>query len=417
MGEEFNFTNSDNDDHFWKLNSPNSPNSDGFDTFKFDFTQQSIDSFLEPEFNFDSQNNQYQQIPDITENQTPQDNPDTTQFLNSEFIVEQTVPNNFAQNNIEQLHQVAPNQQFNQFYDHQMGLSTQSNTNFQINHQMNQMGTNLNIGTGLKGNSNGMIPTISHRRTPSTPSNLLNFNGFAFNQLPQQTQLQPQTHNQQAQKLNKLTPTQIQQMQQIFGHDLTLPQNRNRKMSSQPLPIVPTITTSADEEFNTVCRDPEIKFNPHKLGFIPTKFWPDKEFTFGELVTDFFQRKNNANSRFYHKLYNALKISEDDPFYSEYLGIEWVNNNVLKVDKKKFARLLNIKTIDGSLFHQQGNFPSHGFIELGTNDALKYVTEEDLDKVDYENVRLLVHQAGVFVRGCTEDAIEGCKWVSSRKRH
>jgi hypothetical protein len=40
------------------------------------------------------------------------------------------------------------------------------------------------------------------------------------------------------------------------------------------------------------------------------------------LVTDFFQRKNNANREFSHKLYNALRITAADPFYSGYAGVE-----------------------------------------------------------------------------------------------
>lgn len=171
-----------------------------------------------------------------------------------------------------------------------------------------------------------------------------------------------------------------------------------------------------NEAFNTICADKELKFNPHQLGFIPSKIWPDQEYTFGELVQDFFQRKNNANSRFSHKLYNALRIAEFDPFYVEFLGVSWVNHNVLKVNKNVFARLLGIKTIDGSLFHQQGNFPSHGFLALDPVTARKCTIGCDISDVDFENVRLLFHQQGIFVRGCTEKALEQCKWISTRRR-
>lgn len=190
----------------------------------------------------------------------------------------------------------------------------------------------------------------------------------------------------------------------------------NVRQKSLPLPQIEKIEMNKSNEFNEICLDADIKFNPKKLGFIPNSFWPNKDFTFGELVSDFFQRKNNANSRFYHKLYNALKITEDDQFYVEYVGIEWVSSNVLKVDKYTFARLLGIKTIDGSLFHQQGNFPSHGFIELSSQDALKYVSKEVLEGVDFDKIRLLIHQDGIFVRGCSEDKIENCKWKSTKKR-
>ncbi|KAH0793179.1 hypothetical protein GPJ56_002888 [Histomonas meleagridis] len=226
--------------------------------------------------------------------------------------------------------------------------------------------------------------TTHHRRTPSTPSQL-----------------------QQINILNLFTQSQIAKI-------ITASQNIRQK--SLPVPQIQNVLSSADQEFKSICQDPDVKFNPHALGFIPHTYWPDKQFTFGELVTDFFQRKNNSNARFYHKLYNALKIIEDDPFYIEFVGIEWVNEKVLKVDKNIFARLLGIKTIDGSLFHQQGNFPSHGFVELGSKDCLQYVTESDLEGVDFDKVRLLVHQNGVFTKGCTESSIEQCKWISSRKR-
>jgi hypothetical protein len=171
-----------------------------------------------------------------------------------------------------------------------------------------------------------------------------------------------------------------------------------------------------DAEFMQICADPAVKFNPHRLGFIPTTFWPDQDSTFDDLVADFFQKKNNSNSRFSHKLFNALKIAEEDPFYVTFLGVEWLTEFILKVDKKVFARLLGIKTIDGSLFHQQGNFPSHGFIELSERAARESLADTDLEGVDYENVRLLTHQPGIFIRGCTEEGIEHCKWINSRKR-
>lgn len=171
-----------------------------------------------------------------------------------------------------------------------------------------------------------------------------------------------------------------------------------------------------DMDFVALCQDKSVKFNPVQLGFIPKRLWANREYTFGELVSDFFQKKNNANSRFSHKLYNALKISNFDPFYYDFLGVEWVNDKVLRVDKRVFARLLGIKTIDGSLFHQQGNFPSHGFFELCSRDVLQYVQQTDLEGVDFEKVRLLVHQTGAFSRDSSEDDIEHCKWISTRRR-
>lgn len=202
-----------------------------------------------------------------------------------------------------------------------------------------------------------------------------------------------------------------------LGHPLMMANVAHPRQHSLPVQSTPVVQNDDDVEFRGICNDDQIRFNPVKLGFIPGKFWnQDREWTFGQLVSDFFQKKNNANSRFSHKLYNALKISTSDPFYSVYIGVEWVNERVLKIDKRVFARLLGIKTIDGSLFHQQGNFPSHGFVELNEKEAMAEVSPEDLKGVDYETVRLLVHQPRIFTRDCTEEDIERCKWISTRKR-
>jgi len=230
---------------------------------------------------------------------------------------------------------------------------------------------------------------ISHRKTPSSPTKIpfgFDFTAFATN---------PNFQN--AMKFGRIPQPPPKHVRQ-----------KSSPSDSNPLPT--------DDHFATLCSDAAVKFNPHKIGFIPTSFWPDRDFTFGELVSDFFQRKNNANSRFSHKLFNALCISNHDPFYAEFLGVEWITPKILRVDKRVFARLLGIKTIDGSLFHQQGNFPSHGFIELDPIEAANHLSSQELQGVDFEGVRLLTHQPGIFVKGCTESVLEGCKWISTRKR-
>ena len=182
----------------------------------------------------------------------------------------------------------------------------------------------------------------------------------------------------------------------------------------KPMPIN---WSPEDVQFFTLCRDASIKLNPHALHFIPAAFWADTEFSFGDLVYDFFQRKNNNNSRFPYKLFNALSISHNCPSLSPFMGVKWVSNSILQVDKREFARLLGIKSIDGSLFHQQGNFPSHGFLELKASDFPLYdIPPEIVEIVDFDNIRLLVHSAGIFVKNCTEDSIERCRWISTRHR-
>ena len=242
-----------------------------------------------------------------------------------------------------------------------------------------------------------------HRRTPSMPVNASSLLlGFPPNQfkMPNQNDITPQKMPQ---------PLSIQRNPSV-PQPITPSHSRTTSMPDNSV-------TTFDDTFSNFCADQNIKFNPAKLGFIPSKIWNDEDMTFGEIVSQFFQKKNNANSRFSHKLYNALKITDFDHFYYIILGVEWVSDTVLKVDKKQFARLLGIKTIDGSFFHQQGNFPSHGFVELDPATAQEQLDPKDIQGVDYDNVRLLTHAEGIFRRGCTEEVLESCKWVSTKKRN
>jgi hypothetical protein len=116
-----------------------------------------------------------------------------------------------------------------------------------------------------------------------------------------------------------------------------------------------------------------------------------------------------------HKLYNALAITELDPAYFGLVGVAWVTDRVFKVDKVRFAKLLGIRTIDGSLWHKQGNFPSHGFVELSPADARGTLEPEQIQGVDFDIVRLVTHEANAFVRGVPPDIDDGCRWNGRKK--
>jgi hypothetical protein len=81
-----------------------------------------------------------------------------------------------------------------------------------------------------------------------------------------------------------------------------------------------------------------------------------------------------------------------------------------------FARLIGVKSVDGCLFHRQGNFPSYGFAELPVEQARMIVPEHVLAGVDFDTVRLLRHEPGVFVRGCGPHVEKMCKWRSKRQK-
>lgn len=172
------------------------------------------------------------------------------------------------------------------------------------------------------------------------------------------------------------------------------------EFSQQTQELTPTI-----EKFEAAMADNSLIINPKKMGFIPSSFWADKDILFSEIVSDFFQRKNNSNCRFIHKLYNALKMVEYDSKFIPIVGIQWISDSVLRINRIVIAKLLRIKAIEGSLFHQQGNFPSHGFVELDPADVRKIFPD-----FDFSIDRLLTHKERIFIKGCTEEEVLKCKW-------
>jgi hypothetical protein len=173
---------------------------------------------------------------------------------------------------------------------------------------------------------------------------------------------------------------------------------------------MPTVSGTIADEFATLCADPLVTLNPVELGFIPEGAWQDRTYTFGELVVGFFRQKSSSQTRFLHKLYNALVLVESDPFYSAFVGVEWMSDRLLKIRKRVFGRLLGIRAIDGALFHRQGNFPAHGFREIGPCEAQATVGSEELEDVDFDDVRLLTHASAVLSRGSPGALFLAGKW-------
>lgn len=172
-------------------------------------------------------------------------------------------------------------------------------------------------------------------------------------------------------------------------------------VSISPVPPIVSIPNT----FEQALVDSRLKWKPLELGFIPSNFWRDEDKTFGQMYLEFFRRKNNSNCRFPHKLYNALLLTELFSGFERIVGVEWVNDHIIKVDRCGFAKLLGIRSIDGSLFHQQGNFPTHGFVEVDPA-----MTKSLFPNFDFQRYRLIEHKGGVFVKGCTELDINQCKW-------
>jgi hypothetical protein len=162
----------------------------------------------------------------------------------------------------------------------------------------------------------------------------------------------------------------------------------------------------SNDSYSLALSDPPQNISPQALGFVPSNYWLNAAVSFGDLVSKFFHRKNNASCRFPHKLYNALRLVDNKPALFPLVGVRWVADSLFLVDKYVFGRLIGIASFDGGLFHRQGNFPSHGFLEIAPEES------PAIDGIDFDRFRLLMHPSGQFRKLCPDEFFNSCKWVN-----
>jgi len=158
---------------------------------------------------------------------------------------------------------------------------------------------------------------------------------------------------------------------------------------------------------------------PWEVGFVPEATWRGIGCVrFGELIPVHFQRRNNESSRFIFKLYNALRLTEDNPNLFCVVGIRWVSDHVISLDKRVFGQLLGLSpvSVEGALLNAQGNFSTHGFVEVTGVEALRHlgVPDEHLTwkREIRDSNRFLVHAKAQIRRSMrVEDVESSCiRW-------
>ena len=174
-----------------------------------------------------------------------------------------------------------------------------------------------------------------------------------------------------------------------------------------------------DVAFMRAVMSPFCKVYPASVGLVPTALWKGIECVrFGELVEVLFQRRNNDNSRFTYKMCNALLLTDDNPDLFCVVGLKWVNDSVMALNKRIFAQLLGIAptSVDGALLNSQGNFSTHGCVEVSRQVhliALGVTPEQIMEqRVAGEDYRFLVHAKGALKRSTPPAELEqsGIKW-------
>lgn len=173
------------------------------------------------------------------------------------------------------------------------------------------------------------------------------------------------------------------------------------------------VKSYVDVNFMRAVLSPFCKVYPAEMGLLPRKFWSGIDCVrFGELVEVFFQRRNHANSRFIFKLIDALLMVEDNPELYPLIGVKWITQQVIMVNKRVFAQLLGVSqsSADGALLNAQGNFSTHGFVEITSAFHMMQLQIKPQDialhRENPTNVRFLIHARGRLQRNQSLDDLD-----------
>ncbi|EAX97047.1 hypothetical protein TVAG_353770 [Trichomonas vaginalis G3] len=172
-----------------------------------------------------------------------------------------------------------------------------------------------------------------------------------------------------------------------------------------PLPPPYMVVSQSQDKFAQT----DMIIKPNQIGLIPHDFWSHyKKISFENMIHTYFHRRNSSHARFVYKLYNALLITAAYPSLLPMIGVSWETNNIIKVRKTPFASLIGTRIADNSLFHKQGNFPTHGFAELTSEEAV--VHNINISYIDFDEIRLVYHLNGKFTKNCGEKVLKSCIW-------
>jgi hypothetical protein len=111
-----------------------------------------------------------------------------------------------------------------------------------------------------------------------------------------------------------------------------------------------------------------------------------------ELRQMYFTRRSGVGRQFDFKLYNALCIT------SKFPDAVWISPNVTKIHAQPFAKMLGIHTVQGGLFHKQGNFSRYGFSHIFKHVTPEFALSPSCEDVDDYNVRLYTDKSNRFFR-------------------
>lgn len=150
-------------------------------------------------------------------------------------------------------------------------------------------------------------------------------------------------------------------------------------------------------------------FKVDEYMFVPKDIWKTEMVNFMDMCTTHFRGKSNKKVKFEHKLWNALQITKTQPMLYPLVGVIWLSDMVIQIDRTHFGALLCLGKSTSALFNSQGSFPTHGFVELSL---------QELDAMDirpysnnYSDCRFFHRPDGLFCTSSTEKELSQCTYT------
>lgn len=161
-----------------------------------------------------------------------------------------------------------------------------------------------------------------------------------------------------------------------------------------------TLLALSTQSFNMAMSNRSLVFQPMTLSFEPYEYWlfQERSLSFNDLVCKFFRHNKTNFTKFMYKLYDMLRITTVFPSLKQAVGVYFINDVAISVDKYAMINMLSLnpKNVDGSLFHKQGNFPTHGFIEV-TSENYKEAGFTKNPVYKSKSIRILFNKDHKFV--------------------
>lgn len=161
----------------------------------------------------------------------------------------------------------------------------------------------------------------------------------------------------------------------------------------------------------------KVMINPTEIGFQPLKIWENYEMSLKDILITHFRRRSSRLVKFPHKLFNALIITSIYPELYSTMGVMWISDTLIKVNKEALGVAFGVKRPKASFFNPQGAFRTHGFKEVPRDIVhTRFIAQEYLSDIDGSNVRVYEHAQRMFTRDMDLNNLDKCKWKKTVTR-